>query len=126
MQRTDRLYCDADGTVESVGFRSTRIRTFYNSQIVVPNSSLINATVDNYGARRYRRAKTMLSVTYSTPPEKIEAFCEGIRELVRCHPYTRKDYFHVYFNEYGALAPDATVGGEAVVLPELDMPENDD
>ncbi len=97
---------DVDGTVESVGFRSTRIRTFYNSQVVVPNSTLMNAVVDNYGARRYRRAMTMLSITYSTPPAKIDAFCEGIRELIRLHPYTRKDYYHVYFNKFAASSLD--------------------
>ncbi len=93
---------DVEGTVEEMGFRSTRIRTFYNSLITLPNSTLINAAVDNLGARSYRRWSTRLGVAYDTPPERIDAFCEGIRELVRRHPYTRKDYFHVYFNEYGA------------------------
>ena len=92
---------DVEGTVETVGFRSTRIRTFYNSQITVPNSNLTTAIVDNMGRRRYRRIKALLGVQYDTTPEQIEAFCEGIRELLRRHPYTRKDYFHVYFNEYG-------------------------
>jgi MscS family membrane protein len=93
---------DVEGTVEEMGFRSTRIRTFYNSLITLPNSTLINAAVDNLGARSYRRWSTRLGVAYDTPPERIDAFCEGIRELIRRHPYTRKDYFHVYFNEYGA------------------------
>ena len=91
---------DIDGSVESVGIRSTRVRTFYNSIITVPNNELINATIDNYGARKYRRIKTMLAITYDTPVEKIEAFCEGIRQLIREHPYTRKDYYHVYLNEF--------------------------
>lgn len=93
---------DVEGTVEEVGFRSTRIRTFYNSLITLPNSNLIKASVDNLGDRTYRRWSTRLGVAYSTPPEVIDAFCEGIRELVRRHPYTRKDYFHIYFNEFGA------------------------
>jgi len=97
---------DAEGTVEEVGFRSTRIRTFYNSVVSVPNGSLAVTAVDNLGARTYRRIKTMISLTYSTPPKKIEAFCEGIRELIRLHPYTRKDYFHVYFNQYAASSLD--------------------
>jgi len=95
---------DLEGTVEEVGFRSTRIRTFYNSLITMPNATLIATAVDNLGARTYRRWSTMLSLTYDTPPEKIEAFCEGIRELVRRHPDMRKDYFHVYANEYGAAS----------------------
>lgn len=90
-----------EGTVEELGLRSTRIRTFYNSVITVPNSTLVRATVDNYGRRRYRRFKASLGLTYNTPPERIEAFCEGIRELIRVHPYTRKDYFHVYLNSWG-------------------------
>ena len=37
-----------------------------------------------------------------SPPERIEAFCEGVRELLRRHPYTRKDYYHVYFNQFSS------------------------
>ncbi|MAF65934.1 MAG: hypothetical protein CMJ84_09805 [Planctomycetes bacterium] len=91
---------DIDGTVEQVGFRSTRVRTFYNSIISVPNSRFISAHVDNWGSRRYRRIKATLGLTYDTPPEKIEAFCEAVRELIRTHPYTRKDSFHVYLNSF--------------------------
>ncbi|MGB1110059.1 MAG: mechanosensitive ion channel family protein [Gammaproteobacteria bacterium] len=100
---------DVEGTVEAMGFRSTRIRTFYNSLITMPNSAMITAHVDNMGARRYRRYSTKLGLTYDTPPEKIEAFCEGVRELVRLHPSMRKDYYHVYFNDYGATSLDIMV-----------------
>ena len=97
---------DHEGTVEEVGFRSTRIRTFYNSQITVPNSNLVRAIVDNLGRRRYRRWKTYVGVQYDTPPDKLVAFTEGIRELVRTHPYTRKDYFQVYLNQFGPSSLD--------------------
>ena len=46
---------DVEGTVEELGFRSTRVRTFYNSQVTVPNSTLVRSKVDNYGRRTYRR-----------------------------------------------------------------------
>ncbi len=91
-----------EGSVERIGFRSTRIRTFYNSLVTVPNSKFITATVDNMGERRYRRLSCKLSITYDTPPDRIEALCEGIRELVRQHPYMRKDYYQVYLNEFAA------------------------
>lgn len=97
---------DVEGTVESVGFRSTRIRTFYNSLMVVPNATLVRATVDNYGQRKYRRWKTYLGVQYDTPPDKIIAFTEGVREIVRSHPYTRKDYFQVYLNQFSGSSLD--------------------
>ena len=100
---------DVEGSVEEVGFRSTRIRTFYNSLITLPNALLTTSKVDNMGARRYRRMKTMLGLTYDTPPEKIDAFCAGIRELIQLHPYMRKDYYQVYFNQYSAASLDILV-----------------
>ena len=98
-----------DGIVEQIGLRSTRIRTFYKSQVNVPNSTLIKAIVDNYGRRNCRRIKTAVSLTYDTPPEKIEAFCEGVRELIRNHPSTLKDSYHVNFNEFSAASLDVLV-----------------
>ncbi len=97
---------DIEGTVEEVGFRSTRVRTFYNSLISVPNRHFISSTVDNMGKRRYRRIKTTLGLTYDTPPGKVQAFCEGVRQLILEHPYTRKDYFHVYLNAFGSSSLD--------------------
>jgi MscS family membrane protein len=91
---------DVEGTVEELGFRSTRVRTFYNSQVTIPNSTLVRATVDNYGRRRFRRWKTTIGVQYDTSPEKLVAFTEGIRELVRRHPYTRKDFYQVWCNDF--------------------------
>jgi MscS family membrane protein len=98
-----------EGSVERIGFRSTKVRTFYNSLITMPNSVFITAEVDNMGERRYRRYSTHFSLTYNTPPDKIEAFCEGVREIVRLHPYMRKDYYHVYLNDLGASALDVLV-----------------
>jgi MscS family membrane protein len=92
---------DTEGTVEDMGFRSTRIRTFYNSQITMPNSALVRAVVDNYGRRTYRRWRSTLGVQYDTTPDQLIAFTEGIRELIRAHPYTRKDYYQVWCNDFG-------------------------
>jgi MscS family membrane protein len=93
--------CGVEGIVEEVGFRSTRIRTFYNSLVTVPNGKLTDAIVDNYGMRRYRRCFTTLSLTYSTTPEQLEAFCNGVRAIIAAHPKTRKDYYEIHFSGYG-------------------------
>ncbi|MEE8459906.1 MAG: mechanosensitive ion channel family protein, partial [Phycisphaerales bacterium] len=99
----------SEGTVENVGFRSSRIRTGYNSLLTIPNGNLVRAIVDNYGKRKYRRWKAYVSLTYDTPPDKIEAFCEGIRELIRLHPYTRKDYYQVWLHQFSASSLDVLV-----------------
>lgn len=97
---------DHEGTVEAVGFRSTRIRTFYDSMVTIPNADCVNMAIDNMGRRRARRFKTVISVTYSTTPEQLEAFCEGIRELIRQHPLMQNDNFKVYANEFAASSID--------------------
>lgn len=97
---------DIDGTVEEVGFRSTRIRTFRNSLMYVPNGKIADAILDNHGLRQYRRFYTTLTVTYDTPPELIDEFVKGLREIVLAHPDTRKDMFHVYFNNLSSYSQD--------------------
>ncbi len=98
-----------EGTVETVGLRSTRIRTFYNSLVTMPNANLITNKVDNYGMRKYRRWSTKVGILYGTPVARIDAFCEAIRELVREHPYTRKDYYQVWLNGFGDSALEILV-----------------
>ncbi len=100
---------DVEGTVEQVGFRSTRVRTFYNSVITLPNALLTTTKVDNMGARRYRRMKTMLGLIYDTPPDKINSFCESIRALIQLHPYMRRNYYQVYFNQYNLASLDILI-----------------
>jgi len=90
---------EVDGTVEEVGFRSTRVRTFRNSVISVPNGALADRMVDNHGLRAYRRFHTQLALTYDTPPALIKIFVEGLRGIVKDHPDTRKDYHEIYLNE---------------------------
>ena len=92
---------DFDGTVEEVGFRSTRIRTFSNSLISIPNGRLADMTIDNHGLRTFRRFKTYLALTYDTAPASIEAFVAGIRHLIEKHPHTRKDFYEVHLNQLG-------------------------
>lgn len=98
-----------EGTVEEVGFRSTRIRTFYNSLVSVPNSNISNNDVDNLGLREYRRLLSTLNLTYSTSPEQMEAFVEGIKAIVKSNSHFRQDFYEVHFNAFGAHSLDVMV-----------------
>jgi MscS family membrane protein len=92
---------DIDGTVEEIGFRSTRVRTFRNSLTYVPNGKLADSTVDNHGLRKYRRFFMHIAITYDTPPDLIEVFVMGLRKIVEKHRNTRKDFYIIEFNEMG-------------------------
>lgn len=90
-----------EGIVAEVGFRSTRIRTFYNSLVTVPNAKFTDAIVDNYGMREYRRCYTNLYLPYDSTADQLEAFCNGVRAIIQAHPLTRKDYYEVHVAGFG-------------------------
>ncbi|MGE9290549.1 MAG: mechanosensitive ion channel family protein [Puniceicoccales bacterium] len=71
-----------DGIIEEIGLRSTRIRTLDGHQITIPNEEVANAFVENIGRRPYIKRVLNLTLTYSTPPEKIKTAIEITRRLV--------------------------------------------
>ncbi len=93
-----------DGSVEEVGFRSTRIRTFYNSVVVIPNARVADSKIDNFGQRQYRRCKVTLGLTYDTTPEQMQAFVEGCRGIIKNNSMTRKDNYEVHMVGFGDSA----------------------
>ncbi len=100
---------DAEGVVENVGFRSTRIRTNYNSLVTIPSSQIVNSTIDNMALRDYRQIKIDLGLTYNMPIEKIKAFVEEVKHIIESHPLTRKDNCQVFFYRFGAHSLDVLV-----------------
>ncbi|MFQ5445920.1 MAG: mechanosensitive ion channel family protein [Saprospiraceae bacterium] len=90
-----------EGEVAEVGFRSTRLQTVDSSIVSVPNNEISSAAVMNMGLRRYRMFKTMLGVTYDTPPDLLEKFIAGLRLMIEEHPLTKKDNYLVYFHSFG-------------------------
>ncbi|MFM6927961.1 MAG: mechanosensitive ion channel family protein [Bdellovibrio sp.] len=91
---------DMEGTVEEIGFRSTRVRTFYNSVITIPNAMMAKETIDNMGVRPFRRVRQVLGLTYETTPEKIDAFCDSVRYFIKQHQNINPDTVVVNFNGY--------------------------
>jgi MscS family membrane protein len=90
-----------EGIVESIGFRSTRIRTFYNSLISIPSNQLVNTPVDNMAMRKRRAVRTVLHLSYTTASDKVEHFVAAVRELVEASPYTYKDWFRIRLDDFG-------------------------
>ena len=97
---------EAEGMVEYVGFRSTRIRTFLDSLISIPNSIVVNAVVDNFGMRKRRRQRFFVQITYNTPFEKVKIFVAGLRKIIVDHPTTDKDVYHIHLNGFGESSLD--------------------
>jgi MscS family membrane protein len=85
-----------DGHVEEVGFRASRIRTFSNSLMYVPNAKLADMISDNHGRREYIRYKTMLSLTYDTSPAAIQVFIDGLKQITIKYPVVVEEKNQIY------------------------------
>lgn len=91
-----------EGTVEEVGLRVTRIRTFANSLITVPNSQLTTNAINNWSRMHKRRIKLTLGVTYDSRAEQIQAAVAAVREVLRSDERVAQDFMLVNFNNFGA------------------------
>ena len=90
-----------DGTVENVGFRSTRIRTLAGHLVTIPNDKLVNSSVENIGERPHIRWLTNIGITYDTPPDKVEIAVQIIREILENHEGMKEDFPpRVFFNGF--------------------------
>jgi MscS family membrane protein len=90
-----------DGTVENVGFRSTRIRTLTGHLVTIPNEKLVNSSVENIGERPHIRWLTNIGITYDTPPDKVEIAVQIIREILENHEGMKEDFPpRVFFNGF--------------------------
>ena len=107
------------GTVEKVGFRSTRIRTFDKSLVTLPNKKMIEAELDNLGMRPVRRVKFNVGLTYDTSPDQIKMIVSEIQEMINQHERTNQQG-KVRFQEFGSSSLDI------LVMYFVDSPRWDD
>ncbi len=90
-----------DGPVEEVGFRSTKIRTLEGHLVTVPNSDIVSTMVRNIGSRPYIRRLANITITYDTPPEKVDRAVEIIKQTLDNHEGMNPDFPpRVFFNEF--------------------------
>lgn len=75
---------DIEGTVEHIGWRLTRIRTFDKRPLYVPNGVFSNISVENPSRMSNRRIKTTIGVRYQDAP-KIEVMLKDIEAMLRSH-----------------------------------------
>lgn len=69
---------DIEGIVEEISFRSTRIRTFQNALVSVPNSSLSNSIITNWSRMERRKLRFYVNLTYSTTKEQVQTISKRI------------------------------------------------
>ena len=89
-----------EGTIEGISFRTTKIRTFDQASITVPNSKLANEPVTNFSRRNKRRVNFNLAISYGTSREKLEICVKKIRNMIESHPQINKEDFYIRFDKF--------------------------
>ncbi len=78
---------NVEGTVVDIRMRTTRIRTFANAMITIPNAELANMAILNWSKRVIgRRIKMSIGVTYNSKMSDIENLVNDLRKMLYEHP----------------------------------------
>lgn len=98
----DRVSIDGyDGPVEEVGFRSTKIRTLTGHLVTIPNDRASSSTIENIGRRPHIRRLFNVTITYDTPPDKVERAVKIIEGILENHEGMHPDFPpRVFFNDF--------------------------
>jgi len=91
------------GTIEEVGFRSTRIRTLQGHLVTVPNSVITNSIVKNIGRRPFIRRTFNITITYDSGYGKTQKAVEIIKQILADVPEINTDPAkpaRVYFSDF--------------------------
>jgi Na+/H+ antiporter NhaD/arsenite permease-like protein/small-conductance mechanosensitive channel len=96
------------GHVETIGFRSTRIRTLEKTYVSVPNKKMVEAELDNLSMRTSKRAKFTLGLEYKTSPAQLKKIITDIKTILLSHHLITED-IEVFFYDFGSSSLDLHV-----------------
>ena len=88
-----------EGTIEDITFRTTRIRTFENALVNIPNAIIADASVTNWSKMEKRRYKTNLCVAIDTSLEKLELLKTRIEKMLQERESVYDDSIIVRFDQ---------------------------
>jgi MscS family membrane protein len=104
----DRVKVDShEGFIETIGLRSTRLRTLEGHLTVIPNKIMADSAIVNISARPNIRHLMTLNITYGTSAEKMKLAVETLREIYKNHPLTHDAI--VYWRDFGSHSLDILV-----------------
>jgi len=108
-------------TVELVGPRSTRMRTFDDALLVLPNAQLTDRGIFNWGRRRKRRILLQIGLTYDTPRERLDAFVTRLAETYRAQERADPTNDWIGMTGFGASSIDIELWGYFRVFSHPDF-----
>ncbi len=95
---------DIEGTVEQVGIRSTRIRTFDRTVISYPNGRLADMRLESFSARDRFRYNNTVGLVYGTTADQLRQVVGDIEQALRANPKVWQDTAIVRLESLGSYA----------------------
>ena len=95
-----------EGVVENISFRSTKIRSFSQALITIPNSTLAGEAITNHSRMGKRRISFYLGLTYNTPKSKVEDCVKRIKQMLAEHPGIHPETILVSFEIFNESSLD--------------------
>lgn len=97
---------EIEGTVESLGWRLTTIRTFDKRPLYVPNATFLQIAVENPSRMSHRRIYETVGVRYDDA-ERVSHIVDRVQAFLRTHPdIDSSQTLMVHFNQFGPSALD--------------------
>jgi len=100
---------DTVGTVEDIGLRSTRIRTFDRSVVIVPNGQIANVSLETLSSRDKFWFHPTVGLRYETTSAQIRSVADGIRNLLAEHSSVERSSVRVRFLRFGPFSLDLDI-----------------
>lgn len=100
---------DLTGTVESLGLRSTRIRTPDRTLVSIPNGKLAEMRLETFAARDRLRLACVIGLEYRTTAQQLRQVLADIERLLREHPKAHPEGLAVRFIELAASSLNVEV-----------------
>lgn len=97
---------EVEGTIETIGIRSTKVRTFAQALVTVPNATLANSAILNWSKMGKRRIKMNVGLTYQTKGETVKKIVDEIKDMLENHPEIHQDTIHIYFTTFNSSSLD--------------------
>jgi MscS family membrane protein len=107
-------YGDAQGTVEAIGIRSTRIRGNDRSLTTIPNAALAKMPIVNLAKRDRMLIQTVLGLRYETTPAQLRDVLVKLGEMLLGHARVSQDSTRVRFVGFGDSALNVEVNAYVV------------
>jgi MscS family membrane protein len=101
---------DVSGTVESIGLRSTKIRTADRTVVTIPNGKLADARIESFAARDRIRFSATLGLSRDTSAQAMQSVLSGVERVLREHPKVWPDGIVARFTEIKDTAFSVELG----------------